>query len=118
MIGLSRFGWLGGIAENWGVSAGTVNRWEQAAGLAVVLFPYMIFVCLAAAFSAALQTLNRFLEPALSPLGCTSCGLGLLRLLLQSPLLLERQGALALLLLPLRCPSGFDHFLLAGVQLF
>lgn len=28
----------------------------------------MIFVCMAAAFSAALQTLNRFLEPALSPI--------------------------------------------------
>ncbi|MBC8041141.1 MAG: murein biosynthesis integral membrane protein MurJ, partial [Opitutaceae bacterium] len=44
MIVLSRFGWFGGIAEGWGVSEGTVNRWEQAAGLAVVLFPYMIFV--------------------------------------------------------------------------
>jgi putative peptidoglycan lipid II flippase len=68
MIALSQFSWIGGIAEHWGVSAGTIGRWEQAAGLAVVLFPYMIFVCLAAAFSAALQMLNRFLEPALSPI--------------------------------------------------
>lgn len=52
----------------WGVDAAVGERWSRAAGLAVVLFPYMIFVCLAAAFSAALQTLDRFLEPALSPI--------------------------------------------------
>ncbi|HRE83674.1 MAG TPA: murein biosynthesis integral membrane protein MurJ, partial [Opitutaceae bacterium] len=46
----------------------TVERWIQAAELAIWLFPYLIFVCLAAAYSAALQTLQRFLEPALSPI--------------------------------------------------
>ena len=52
----------------WGLEAETAWRWFEAADLAVILFPYLVFVCLAAAFSAALQTLNRFLEPALSPI--------------------------------------------------
>ena len=68
MIGLGQAGWLTERAVEHGVSADTAQRWEQGAELAVVLFPYMIFVCLAAAFSAALQTLGRFLEPALSPI--------------------------------------------------
>lgn len=55
-------------AQRWGVSAATAERWLDAADLAVILFPYLICVCLAAAFSAALQTMNRFLEPALSPI--------------------------------------------------
>lgn len=68
MLSLSQAGRLAETAAGWGVSAGTLQRWVQAADLAVVLFPYMIFVCLAAVFSATLQTLNRFLEPALSPI--------------------------------------------------
>ena len=44
------------------------RRWQSAAHLAVVLFPYLLFVCLAAAFSAALQTLGRFAAPAFSPI--------------------------------------------------
>ena len=68
MFALSQAGRLADTAGGWGVSADTMDRWLQGADLAVVLFPYMIFVCLAAAFSATLQTLNRFLEPALSPI--------------------------------------------------
>ena len=68
MLALSQAGRLADTAAGWGVSADTVERWLQGADLAVVLFPYMIFVCLAAAFSATLQTLNRLLEPALSPI--------------------------------------------------
>ncbi len=45
-----------------------VARWRLAAEIAVWLFPYLVFVCMSAAFSAALQTLGRFLEPALSPI--------------------------------------------------
>ncbi len=45
----------------------TASRLLLGADLAVILFPYMIFVCLAAAFSAACQVLGRFSEPALSP---------------------------------------------------
>ncbi len=67
MVGLHALGdseWL----QN--VSADVVQweRWRTAAELAVTLFPYLIFVCLAAAMSAALQTLERFAAPALSPI--------------------------------------------------
>ncbi len=68
MVGLGQAERLVALATDWGVSAETARRWLQGADLAAVLFPYMIFVCLAAAFSAALQTLDRFLEPALSPI--------------------------------------------------
>ena len=55
------------LTGNWGMEADTVRRLLLGADLAVILFPYMIFVCLAAAFSAACQVLGRFTEPALSP---------------------------------------------------
>jgi putative peptidoglycan lipid II flippase len=45
----------------------TMRRFLMAADLAVILFPYMVFVCLAAALSAACQVLGRFTEPAWSP---------------------------------------------------
>lgn len=54
-------------AQHWGISPATVERLDLGARLAVILFPYMVFVCLAAAFSAACQVLGRFTEPALSP---------------------------------------------------
>lgn len=57
--------WVGAAFHN---DEATIERWLLAAKLSVVLFPYLVFVCLAAAFSSALQTLNRFLEPALSPI--------------------------------------------------
>lgn len=68
MIVLSQAAGLAEAAVTRGLSADTAQRWIQGAELAVILFPYLIFVCLAAAFSATLQTLNRFLEPALSPI--------------------------------------------------
>lgn len=55
------------LAMGWGVGEDTARRLLLGADLAIVLFPYMIFVCLAAAFSAACQVLGRFAEPALSP---------------------------------------------------
>jgi len=78
MLGLSQADRLAEWAVGWGVSAETTHRWLQGADLAVVLFPYLIFVCLAAAFSATLQTLNRFLEPALSPIWLNLSMIGLL----------------------------------------
>jgi len=42
--------------------------WYVLADLTVILAPYVVFVCLAAAFSATLQVFQRFLEPALSPI--------------------------------------------------
>lgn len=53
--------------EGLGMAAGTAERLLLGADLAVILFPYMMFVCLAAAFSAACQVFGRFTEPALSP---------------------------------------------------
>jgi len=43
-------------------------RWYLSADLTVILFPYLIFVCVAAVFSATLNVLQRFTEPALSPI--------------------------------------------------
>jgi putative peptidoglycan lipid II flippase len=78
LLGLTQAEALGGLAQRWGTEPETVARWIQAARLAVVLFPYMIFVCSAAAFSAALQTLGRFLEPALSPIWLNCAMIGML----------------------------------------
>lgn len=69
-VGMVLFGtsWWESWAAGLGAEPDTVARWRLGAELAVWLFPYVVFVCLAAAFSAALQTLERFLEPALSPI--------------------------------------------------
>ena len=47
---------------------GHEDKWYLLADLSVILLPYLVFVCLAAAFSAALNVFSRFLEPALSPI--------------------------------------------------
>lgn len=47
---------------------GHENRWYLAADLGVWLFPYMLLVCVAAGFNATLNVLERFTEPALSPI--------------------------------------------------
>lgn len=78
MIGLWVFGRIGSRAAIDGVAPETWTRWLAAADLGVVLFPYLVFVSLAAAFSAALQTLGRFLEPALSPIWLNLAMIGLL----------------------------------------
>lgn len=78
MLVLSQPGWLVALGRAGGAEADTVGRWLQGAELAVLLFPYLIFVCMAAAFSAALQTLGRFLEPALSPVWLNLAMIGML----------------------------------------
>ena len=55
------------LIGNLGMEPATSQRLLLGADLAVFLFPYMVFVCLAASFSAACQVLGRFTEPALSP---------------------------------------------------
>lgn len=45
---------------------GLPERWYVSSGLAIYLFPYLIFVCLAAVLAAALNVLGRFAIPALS----------------------------------------------------
>ncbi|HEY5079862.1 MAG TPA: lipid II flippase MurJ, partial [Opitutaceae bacterium] len=44
------------------------EKWYIAADLAVLLFPYLALVSVAAAFSATLNVLKHFVEPALSPI--------------------------------------------------
>jgi putative peptidoglycan lipid II flippase len=48
--------------------AGHEEKWYVAADLAVLLFPYLALISLAAAFSAALNVHQHFVEPALSPI--------------------------------------------------
>jgi putative peptidoglycan lipid II flippase len=67
MLASANAGRLLGLLGGLGPAEDTARRFLLAADLAVILFPYMIFVCLAAAFSAACQVLGRFSEPALSP---------------------------------------------------
>ena len=44
------------------------GKWYVAADLAVLLFPYLALIALAAACNATLNVLQRFTEPALSPI--------------------------------------------------
>jgi len=67
MLVCANAGALLAVTGGWGLEADTVQRLLLGADLAVILFPYMVFVCLAAAFSAACQVLGRFSEPALNP---------------------------------------------------
>ena len=55
------------------VFSGHEAKWYLVADLTAVLFPYLAFVCLAAAFGAALNVLGRFTEPALSPIWLNLC---------------------------------------------
>ena len=47
---------------------GHEEKWYVAADLTVILFPYLALISLSAAFSATLNVLQRFVEPALSPI--------------------------------------------------
>lgn len=55
-----------------------IERWVLAAHFTVILFPYLLCVSLAAVFSGALQSLHRFLEPALSPIWLNLSVIGLM----------------------------------------
>ncbi len=52
---------------------GHAPKWYLAADLTAVLFPYLAFVCLAAAFGAALNVLGKFWEAAISPVWLNLC---------------------------------------------
>ncbi len=67
-------------AGGLGLDEAAGRRLLLGADLAMILFPYMVFVCLAAAFSAACQVLGRFTEPALSPVWLNLAILGALGL--------------------------------------
>jgi len=47
---------------------GQEEKWYLAADLTVILFPYLLFICVAAAFNATLNVFEHFTEPALSPI--------------------------------------------------
>lgn len=64
LVGLGMVG-LGWLARAGGPLAG---RWELAAELAVVLLPYMIFICAAAILCAVLNLLGRFVVAASTPI--------------------------------------------------
>lgn len=68
MLALANAETLLGKFGGAGLEPDTTARLLLGARLGVLLFPYMVFVCLAAAFSAACQVLGRFTEPALSPI--------------------------------------------------
>ncbi|HVW22574.1 MAG TPA: murein biosynthesis integral membrane protein MurJ [Opitutaceae bacterium] len=56
------------LCRNARLLAGHPDRWYQAADLAALLFPYLIFIALAAACNATLNVYERFTEPTLSPI--------------------------------------------------
>jgi putative peptidoglycan lipid II flippase len=68
------------MTGNLGMAFETVHRLLLGADLAVILFPYMVFVCLAAVFSAACQVLGRFREPAMNPVWLNLSMIGALAL--------------------------------------
>ncbi len=47
---------------------GHETRWYLAADLTTILFPYLVMICVAAAFNATLNVFEHFTEPALSPI--------------------------------------------------
>ncbi len=49
------------------ILSGHEERWYLSADLSVYLFPYLIFVCLAAVYGATLNVMQRFTESAMSP---------------------------------------------------
>lgn len=70
--------WWAPSLASAGLDGATVARWAEAARLGVILFPYVVMVCLAAVVSAALQLRGRFLEPALNPVWLNLSIIGLL----------------------------------------
>ncbi len=53
-------------------------RWYLAADLTALLFPYLVMICVAAAFNATLNVFERFTEPALSPIWLNLAMIGFL----------------------------------------
>ncbi|PTX90773.1 murein biosynthesis integral membrane protein MurJ [Opitutus sp. ER46] len=78
MLVFSQDSLIRSVGQTLGAGPDAVDRWVDAAHFTVILFPYLLFVSLAAAFSAALQSLHRFLEPALSPIWLNLSIIGLL----------------------------------------
>ncbi|HZZ21041.1 MAG TPA: murein biosynthesis integral membrane protein MurJ [Opitutaceae bacterium] len=56
------------FSESRSLFPGHDDKWYLASDLTVLLFPYLALISLSAAFSATLNVLQRFFEPALSPI--------------------------------------------------
>ncbi len=69
---------IAAVGVRVGAEAETLERWQDAAHFTVILFPYLLCVSLSAVFSATLQSFQRFLEPALSPIWLNVAIIGLL----------------------------------------
>jgi putative peptidoglycan lipid II flippase len=79
---------------------GQEAKWYLVTDLSTILFPYLAFVCLAAAFNATLNVFEHFTEPALSPIW------------LNLSMIVSLGGAGLKLA---RTPMGEMHWLCAGV---
>ncbi|MDX2186874.1 MAG: murein biosynthesis integral membrane protein MurJ [Opitutaceae bacterium] len=61
------------VFSNSRLLEGHDDKWYLAADLTALLFPYLLLICVSAAFSAALHVMQRFTEPALSPIWLNLC---------------------------------------------
>ena len=68
--------------------------------MTAILFPYLAFICIAAAFNATLNVFDRFTEPALSPIWLNLC-------------MIAAMGGAALVWA--KSPLGAIHLVCAGV---
>ena len=78
MVAFSHARALLGWAGDWSIGATlthfffgsgeALDKWFLVADLTVILFPYLAFVCVAAALNATLNVFRHFTEPALSPI--------------------------------------------------
>lgn len=91
-----------GISAHLGWFALEADKWRLVADLTVILFPYLAFICVAAVFNATLNVMDRFMEPALSPIWLNLC------------MILTLGGAG---LHWAKTPLGAIHWLCAGVLL-
>jgi len=62
-----------GVVTHHAPPAAEAPKWFLVADLSALLFPYLAFVCVAAALNAALNVFERFTEPALSPIWLNLC---------------------------------------------
>ena len=66
------------FSESRSLFPGHDDKWYLASDLTVILFPYLALISLSAAFSATLNVMQRFFEPALSPIWLNLSVLGAL----------------------------------------
>lgn len=82
---------LVGVGLSWAGSSFDVfsEKWRMIFALSRVMFPYMMFICLAALFMAVLNSLHHFKVPAFTPCLLNICWIGTVVLI--CPYLSENQ---------------------------